>query len=83
MSLLHSEIQNLGFRYFNLGVPPPPALVPPGRIPLPSVTIPHLSWVREVTAELLKAVEPHMPNNVAAGVAKGTFIFPKPVPKGA
>jgi hypothetical protein len=86
VSLLHNEIKDHGFRYYVLGVLPasrPPASGPPGR-KMPSVTIPHLSWVREVTVELLKAVEPHMPNNVApAGVLKGTFIFPKPVSKGA
>ena len=77
MSLLHSENKDHGFRYYSL-VPPASGL--PGS--MPSVTIPDLSWVREVIGELLKAVEPHMSGNVAPGfVVKFTFILGKPEQK--
>ena len=79
--LLHSENEKQGFRYSNPGVPPPPPLVPPGSIPLPSVTIPDLSWVREAIPELIRAVEPHVRDNPGTGVAKGIFTFSRPVPK--
>jgi hypothetical protein len=78
VSLLHSENEDNGFRYYNLGTPP--ASGPPGS--MPSVAIPDLSWVREVTGELLKAVEPHISGNAApGGVVKFTFIVSKPEQK--
>ena len=52
VSLLDSGNKYQGFRYFNLE--------PTSR--------PNLSWVREVIAELMRAVEPHVPDISAPGV---------------
>ena len=66
MSLLDSGNKYQGFRYFNLE----------------STVMPDLAWVRESIAELLQAVEPHMPPGTAPGVAaKMILTFGKGVDK--
>ena len=80
MSSLHSENEHYGFRYYSLDAPL--ASTPPGSPTVTSVTLPSLPWVREAIVELLKAVEPHVPKNVApGGGAKMILTFSKPVPK--
>jgi hypothetical protein len=66
VSLLDSGNKDHGFRYFNLE----------------SCTTPDLSWVREVIPELIRAVEPHVPDIPAPGKgAKMILTFSKPRPK--
>jgi HEPN domain len=66
VSLLDSGNKDHGFRYFNLE----------------SCTRPDLSWVREVIPELIRAVEPHVPDSPAPGKgAKMILTFLKPRPK--
>jgi hypothetical protein len=69
VSLLDSANKEQGLRYFNLK----------------SVTTADLPWVREVTAELMRAVEPHVRARPQQGNlkpdAKVTFTLAKPVPK--
>ena len=65
VSLLESGNNKQGFRYFNLE----------------SCSMPELSWVREVIAELIRAVEPHVQSNTAPGGAKIIVTFGKPRPK--
>lgn len=68
VSLLESGNKGQGFRYFNLK----------------SCSMPELSWVRGVIAELILAVEPYVQSHSAPGGAKGVkgvIIFGKPVPK--
>jgi hypothetical protein len=66
VSLLESGNKDQGFRYFNLE----------------SCTMPDLSWVREVIPELIRAVEPHVPDIPAPGKgAKMILTFPKPTLK--
>jgi hypothetical protein len=69
VSLLDSANKDQGLRYFNLG----------------TVTTADLPWVREVTAELMRAVEPHVLVRPEQGHLKpdGKFIitFSKPIPK--
>ena len=64
MSSLHSENEHYGFRYYSLDA----ASTPPGESDGDlGFTLPSLPWVREAIVELLKAVEPHVPKNVAPG----------------
>jgi hypothetical protein len=67
VSLLDSANKGQGLRYFNFE----------------TVTTTDLPWVREVTAELMRAVEPHVLAHPEQGKpihrAKITFILSKPV----
>jgi hypothetical protein len=66
VSLLDSGNKDQGYRYFNLE----------------SGSMIDLSWVREVIPELIRAVEPHVPDIIAPGKhAKFTPVFQKPTPK--
>lgn len=66
VSLLDSGNEDQGFRYFNLK----------------SGSTADLSRVREVIPELIRAVEPHLPDVPAPGKRpKFPLVFPKPTPK--
>ncbi len=66
VSLMDSGNKDQGFRYFNLE----------------SGATVDLSWVREVIPELIRAVEPHVPDSPEPGKrAKFTLVVQKPTPK--
>jgi hypothetical protein len=66
VSVLDFENEDQGFRYFNLK----------------SGSTADLSRVREVILELIRAVEPHVPDIPApAKRPKFPLVFPKPTPK--
>jgi hypothetical protein len=72
VSLLDSANKYQGIRYFNLE----------------SGSTAELSWVREVTAELMRAVEPHVRTRAqqdnllqSRAAKKLTVVFPNPRPK--